>query len=216
MSEPDELDTLTAEIVDLCERLHRDYERLYDLLIEVDVGHGRDALEDLSDRIGVDGEGCSDLLDLYIREGSGGDGGASWTRPPRPMPPDPDLEAERDIDRTMRRIVREQEQLIRDRYGDEAAEAANYGWGEVGPGSLSTKVYVSPCMILTSVAGDDDTIVHDWRRYDDQPEWIREAHALLMEAQQARAAGDETKAQTLLQRARKMISGRGGGEVSHE
>jgi hypothetical protein len=80
---------LSDEVVDLLERLHRDHDRLLDALIELDRDHGRDALEALSYRIGDHG-GTSDLVNWYVREFNGGDGGLHWTIPPRPLPPDPD------------------------------------------------------------------------------------------------------------------------------
>ena len=86
---------------------------------------------------------------------------------------------------TEERLVDEQAQLIRDKYGDRAAETANYGWG-ASDRHRETKVYVSPQMILISEVQDDGTIRHRWRRYDDKPTWAREADALLHMAQVAR------------------------------
>ena len=85
MSAPD----LCDEVVDLLVRLHRDHDRLLDALVELERDHGRDASEALSRRLGGTGA-VGDLVDWFIVELNGGDGGVSWRIPPRPLPVDSD------------------------------------------------------------------------------------------------------------------------------
>jgi len=65
-------------------------------------------------------------------------------------------------------IQDEQQKVIEEKYGLDAAEKANYGWGiddtEVGM-SVATKVY-APQMVLVSTASfPSKDIAHSWRPY---------------------------------------------------
>lgn len=66
-------------------------------------------------------------------------------------------------------IYADQERIILERYGEEAANMANYGWSVIEDEDavgVGTKVYVSPIMILSSEKKlDNDKITHIWTRY---------------------------------------------------
>lgn len=64
-------------------------------------------------------------------------------------------------------IYSQQVDLIRKRFGREAADQANYGWG-VNEGdrhlTIETKVYVDPQYVLISEGSyADGSITHEWR-----------------------------------------------------
>ena len=62
-----------------------------------------------------------------------------------------------------RRIVADQERYIRARFGDEAADVANYGWfGDDGLGYVETKVYGYGVLSSTVSVIDDTTIRHEF------------------------------------------------------
>ena len=66
-------------------------------------------------------------------------------------------------------IYEAQEKVIKKKYGEEAAEMANYGWGvdeQEDSVGVATKVYVDPVMILSSDKKlKGKRITHTWTKY---------------------------------------------------
>jgi hypothetical protein len=63
------------------------------------------------------------------------------------------------------KIIDEQYKLIKEKYGEKAADAANYGWGVDcmrDAISVSTKVYGKGVLMSN---GDKSGITHEWRLY---------------------------------------------------